>query len=188
MAATQSYQAGAELDAVHSRFETLRMIVEREHRTSTAEPLARRNLDVGLVQVGTKKTDAAKELDAWFLATQRQLRCHAVLELCTTFEQTVLRRLRTAIGEARTTLDAHLPMSFLRVGRAGLLRDSKSFESLQSIFDLFDSPTTARGKQLQRLRETRNSLAHGSLSDLPDDVTVESTRAILKELLADAFG
>ena len=172
-----------DLDLVLSRYRVLAALLAREGETAKGRPLDNRNVVVGLVPKGAQKREAEQAIAAFFEDAAVRLGRQAIIDLCAAFERRALARVGNALGDAAKALAQSFGAGHFTAGGGKLLRETRSFESLESIFLLFADPATPEGRQLKVLRDVRNNIAHGKLTGMPSDITVEGTYALLGGLL-----
>jgi len=172
------------LDQELQAYRALAQLLRSAKTMSERDPGDRRVVELGLTVRG-RPARKREELAEAFDAVDAALAEAFLLRLVASFEATAFQKLATAIGEARTTLDASFPeRKPYRRSAAHLLRDASDFD-LKTLASMLRSHPGAPAEALEELREHRNKVAHGgrigktSTFSNPTDV-----HRVLTELLA----
>lgn len=172
------------VDAAFRRYIQLSAILERARRSALAQPTGTSNTELGLFEVGQVLKNPKVLLQTTFEQLQRRIEYLCLLDMCSAFEGYVRLRIDTSIGEVRRVTKEHYNISTLETVSTGLVRETKSFDSLQSIFLLVQGHFPAdRTPQLETVRKERNRFAHGSDLSYPLQISLTTVQALLNEVI-----
>jgi hypothetical protein len=132
-----------------------------------------------------KTSDRKSAIESHFERLDRALFDQFLVRLVATFERCAFVQLRTALGEARTTLQRHYNSRhpFSRAAQH-LVKDAEDFWNLSGIEALLASYPQAACKDLQVLREHRNYVTHGGrVGKLSRYAKIDEVHSTLRELL-----
>lgn len=169
-----------EVERAFRRVAILKVLVSKERQRAEAQPVAQRNIDLGIVEPDQPTSIAKQEIRETFNELQMLLDHLHVTHMAASFESEALPRLGKALGDAKTAIAA------ARFAKdpwpTKMLRRLDSFEGLRDIEQLLNLPSTAQST-FESVRKARNKFSPGvKLSQLPG-VDATTTLELLTAML-----
>ena len=169
-----------EVQKAYERVAVLKRIVEQERVRAETNPLAQRNVDLGLVQLDLPYQKAKDQISRYFSELTSFLDHLHVAHVAAAFEQEAKARVATTLGEARKTI------KLARKGQADwpvrLLIGMEQVDGLKSLENIlnFDGIDT---KLYRDARLCRNNFGHSVDFDQTPAITSLEAAALFVSLV-----
>lgn len=170
------------IDEARRHVAVLKAIVGAERSRALSKPRDGRNFDLGFLDSDKEWThdEAAREIAKIFTSLELLLDHFNIAHMAASFEHASQACIGNALGTARSTLEKK-PRQVER-WLVRLLREAKSFQSLDSIGDLLGLTGDDKAS-FEAIRKVRNELDHGvPIKDVPS-IADEDARVALTEAL-----
>lgn len=173
------------IDRALQRYRTLTTLLEYARERALSAPLDPRNVDSGLVEVGTKIEDARININNVFDELTTWLTHVAILDMCAAFEAKSQSYVGNAIGEARAIVKQRYKKEHpFYALRKKLIKEPEEFEGLGQIQTLFEGHASEELLGiLAEIRQNRNRFAHGGDFRSPPTITTDAAFRALAELI-----
>ncbi|WP_284946824.1 hypothetical protein [Acidisoma cladoniae] len=171
------------VDEAYQRYFYLTDALGRLYRASISKPISEENIRLGLTRTGDTLVQAKTKITQRLDTTQARLAELALIDMCSAFESECLRRIPTAVGEAKRVLTEHYNVPVMSQITNQLVRQAEDFGSLDALFKAVESRLRPEvGAQLRDLKNERNRIAHGTKSP-PKNIQLEDARELLNAVL-----
>lgn len=176
------------IEGALERYSQLTAALQRLQRAFEANPDNDDFTKLGIVTRGMARAEARRKAAEKFDQMQVRLGHFAILDLCAAFEAEFVRRMGTAIGEARTAVRKNYKLPVFSQVKERLVRERSSFNTLDSMFMLLEGQVSIETyERLTALRKQRNHSAHGVGLDQPPAISPADARDLLNEAAAELW-
>jgi len=172
------------VDEAYARYEILSNILERTRQQALANPMHRRNIELGLTKQFRTRNEVEKDIQDAFEDLTNLINHLAIIDMAAAFEGYLRPRLGTAIGEARRLLRENYELEPFLQSREKLVHETDDFQGLARIRELIGGHLSAEtSATLSQIREDRNNFAHGTNIRVPPTTTTKRTRETLNSII-----
>ncbi|SFU72547.1 hypothetical protein SAMN02799631_01989 [Methylobacterium sp. 174MFSha1.1] len=174
----------APIDRAFQRSRVLARLVAEAREHATRNPGHDKWLDLGLTEVGDRPKDAVRKLERIFDEIAGLIEHLAILDMAASYERSARTRIGNYVGVLNAVGEAAVRRGGLPRHSLGLLRRATEYQDLASIIELLKPSLDADLlTDLQRVRRSRNSFAHGTDVSFGPDIDAEGARVVLKQAI-----